>query len=102
MVNKKMIKKSLCTVDNKTKIFIMENNLLDIAKQIVQDGFGKPDLSVIDNNIQDDFIEHQFGMQGGKEGLKKAIQSLHVAFPDMHYRVINNCINEDTVWIHFQ
>lgn len=42
-----MIKKSLCPFDNKTKIFILENNLLDTAKQIGLDGFGKPDLSVI-------------------------------------------------------
>jgi predicted ester cyclase len=80
----------------------MEDNLLNTARQIVEGGFGKADLSMIDNYIADDFVEHQFGMQGGKEGLKKAIQGLHNAFPDMHYNVINHCVNSDIVWTHFQ
>lgn len=80
----------------------MEKDILTIGRQIVEIGFGKADFSVIDNNIADDFIEHQFGMKGGKEGLKKAIQSLHNAFPDMHYDTINYSVNNDTVWCHFQ
>jgi len=83
-------------------LFFMESNILTIGRQIVEIGFGKADLSIIDNNIADDFIEHQFGMNGGKEGLKKVIRSLHNAFPNIKYHIINYSLNNDVVWYHFQ
>ena len=50
----------------------MENKNLNVLKQVVEEGFGNADLYVIDQLINDNCIEHQFGMHGGKEGLKKA------------------------------
>ena len=80
----------------------MESNLLILAKQIVEIGFGKADFSIIDTSIADDFIEHQFGMSSGKESLIKVIKSLHNAFPDLKYRTLNYSQNKDIVWCHFQ
>ena len=79
----------------------MQSDVLTIGRQIVEIGFGKSDLSIIDKSIADDFIEHQFGMTGGKEGLKKIIQNLHNAFPDINYQTINYSINNNIVWYQF-
>jgi hypothetical protein len=49
----------------------MENTNLGVLRQVVEQGFGNANLSVIDNLISDKSIGHQFTLKGGKEGLKK-------------------------------
>jgi hypothetical protein len=39
----------------------VQNNKLNVLRQIVEEGFGKADLKVIDQLITDDWIEHQTG-----------------------------------------
>lgn len=80
----------------------MENENLNVLKQVVEEGFGNADLYIIDRLMNDDYIEHQFAMQGGKEGLKKAILSLNSAFSNFHYELINHCVKEDIVWVHYK
>lgn len=58
----------------------MQNENLNVIRQIVEEGFGNADIYVIDQLMSDSLIEHQFGMMGGKEGVKKAILSLSKAF----------------------
>jgi hypothetical protein len=54
-------------------------------RRVVEDGFGKADLQVIDQFIHDDWIGHQTSLKGGKVVLKKAILSLDSAFSNRHY-----------------
>ena len=61
----------------------MQNENLIVAKQIVEQGFGNADLYVIDQLMSDSLTEHQFGIKGGKEGVKKAILSLSKAFSNL-------------------
>lgn len=80
----------------------MENNKLDVLRQIVEKGFGHADLRVIDELINDNWIEHQFNLKGGKEVLKKAILSLARAFSDRKYTLTNYSVNGDVVWVHYR
>lgn len=79
----------------------MEKNDLSVLRKIVEDGFGKCDLSVIDELIDDNCIEHQFGMSPGKEGLKNSILSLHSGFPDMQYELQHTSETDGLVWVHY-
>lgn len=79
----------------------MENEKLNVLRQIVEAGFGNADLYVLDQLIADNFIEHQFGIHGGKEGLKKAVLSLAIAFSNHQYELIHHAVNGDLVWVHY-
>ncbi len=80
----------------------MENEKLKILRQVVEEGFGNADLYIIDEFMDDNCTEHQFGMRGGKEGLKKAILSLTNAFSNLSYELVRHAVNEDIVWVHYK
>lgn len=80
----------------------METEKLNVVKQLVEEGFGNADLYQIDLLIDNNYIEHQFGMHGGKEGLKKAVLSLANAFSNLRYELINHTVNDDIVWVHYR
>jgi len=81
---------------------IMEQKKLNILRQVVEEGFGRTNLHIIDQCINDNCIEHQFNMKGGKEGLKKAILSLDKAFSNRFYQLMNHVIHENIVWTHYR
>ena len=80
----------------------MENKKLNVLRQVVEKGFGNADLHVIDQFIDDDWIEHQVNLQGGKEVLKKAILAIEAAFSDRKYELENHSISGDIVWVHYR
>jgi len=80
----------------------MENEKLSVLRQVVEEGFGNADLYIIDQKISDGCKEHQFGMNGGKEGLKKAILNLVKAFSNRDYELVHYSLNEDIVWTHYR
>jgi predicted ester cyclase len=80
----------------------MENKKLNVLRQVVEKGFANADLDLIDQFINDNWIEHQFNLQGGKEVLKKAILSLAAAFSNRRYELENYSINGDIVWVHYK
>ena len=80
----------------------MENDQISIIRKIVEEGFGEENLSVIDTYVSDDIIEHQAGLGKGKEGLKRAIQSLRASFPDLKYSLQQYSQKNDTVWVHYK
>lgn len=80
----------------------MEKEKLDLLRQVVEEGFGNADLYVIDHLIDDNYTEHQYGLRGGKEGLKKAILSLANAFSNHQYELINYSVKGDIVWVHYR
>ena len=75
---------------------------LKVLRQVVEEGFGNADLQIIDGLIHDNYTEHQFGMRGGKEGLKKTILGLTNAFSNLQYELINYSVNESIVWTHYK
>jgi predicted SnoaL-like aldol condensation-catalyzing enzyme len=80
----------------------MENEKLSVVRQVVEEGFGNADLYLLDQLISENCIEHQFGMNGGREGLKKAVISLTKAFSNRKYKLINYCLQGNIVWVHYK
>ncbi|HET7270287.1 MAG TPA: ester cyclase [Rubrobacter sp.] len=71
-------------------------------KRLLLEGFGEGDMSVLDEVVAEDLIEHQQGLPQGREGLKSVIRSLRRAFPDLSYTVVQMVADEDKVWGHFR
>ena len=80
----------------------MEHQKLNVLCQIIEQGFGNADLYIIDKLVADDYIEHQFNLHGGKDGLKKAIISLSNAFSNHEYELLSHVVNGDMVWVHYR
>ncbi len=80
----------------------MEHQPLDVLRQIIEQGFGNADLYVIDQFVAEDYLEHQYNMRGGKEGLKKAILSLSKGFSNLDYELLRSSVDGDIVWVHYR
>ncbi|MDP4262837.1 MAG: ester cyclase [Bacteroidota bacterium] len=80
----------------------MENNKLNVLRQVVEKGFGNADLYIIDQLINDNLVEHQPNLKGGKEAVKKAILNLDKAFSNRLYQLAHYSVNGDIVWVHYK
>jgi predicted ester cyclase len=70
------------------------------ARRLLEEGFGGGDLSVIDQLVTDDFVEHQNGAQGiGPEAVKDIVRGLHASLSGMRYHIEGVMAGEDTVWL---
>lgn len=70
-----------------------------LFRRIIEDGFSKGDVSVIDDISSPDFVEHQYGFSPpDATGVKQAITSLHQAFPDFSLTIEELISSDDTVW----
>jgi predicted ester cyclase len=70
------------------------------VRRLLQEGFGAGDLSVVDEYVADDFIEHQNGVQGvGPDAVKEIIKGLHQALSEMDFRIEAIVAGKDTVWV---
>jgi predicted ester cyclase len=71
-------------------------------RRLLFEGFGGGDMSVLDEVVAPDFIEHQPGLPRGREGLKQVIRTLRQSFPDLSYTVVQLVEDGDKVWGHFR
>ena len=56
---------------------------------MLEKGFGEGALSVVDEHVAPDLIEHQDGAQGrGPEAAKGIIRGLHASFTDMRLTIV--------------
>jgi predicted ester cyclase len=70
------------------------------ARRLLEEGFGNGDLSVVDEYVADDFIEHQNGAQGiGPEAVKRVITGLHQSLAVMTFSIEAIVAGRDTVWV---
>jgi predicted ester cyclase len=74
----------------------------DRLKRLLLEGFGQGDMSVLDEVVAEDFIEHQQGLPQGREGLKNVIRELRQAFPDLSYTVVQMVADGGKVRGHFR
>jgi predicted ester cyclase len=74
----------------------------DRLKRLLLEGFGQGDMSVLDEVVAENFIEHQQGLPQGREGLKEVIRDLRRAFPDLSYTVVQMVADGDKMWGHFR
>ena len=66
---------------------------------LIEEGFSKGDTTVFDKHSSQDFVEHQYGfIPPNLEGVKKAIDSLHKAFPDFSMVIEDLVVYGDKVW----
>lgn len=70
-----------------------------IFRILIEQGFGKGDVTVFDTYTSPDFVEHQYGfIPPNAEGVKKAINGLHKAFPDFTLTIEDMMTDKDKVW----
>jgi predicted ester cyclase len=70
-----------------------------IYRRIIEEGFNQGDLSVADELVAPNALEHQRGGAGnGPEGLKSAIKYLRSAFPDFKITIAEVVAVGDKVW----
>jgi len=76
-------------------------NTVDIAarfRQIVEEGIGAGDESVLDAFVATDVVEHQRGNNPGLEGAKGVARVLHRWMSDFSLTVEDLVVSGDTVW----
>jgi len=70
------------------------------ARRLLVEAFGDGDLSVIDEIVADDFIEHQNPVQGvGPDVVKQIVRGLHQSLSEMRYHIEAVAADGDTVWL---
>jgi predicted ester cyclase len=75
------------------------NSNEQIFRILIEEGFGKGDVTVFNNHSSQDFVERQYGfIPPNVEGVKKAIASLHRAFPDFSMFIEDLVVADDKVW----
>ncbi len=67
--------------------------------RIVEEGYNKGDVTVLDNLFTPDFNEHQDGiMPPPLEGVRESIRSPRSIFPDLHITIEDTVAMEDKTW----
>lgn len=67
-------------------------------RKLLEVGFAQADLSVVEDVMAPEFVEHQRGLKPGLEGVKETIRTLHTWFSDFELTIEELTYDEDTVW----
>jgi predicted ester cyclase len=73
-------------------------DLEDRARRLIEIGMGQGDLSVLDELMAEDIIEHQRGNHAGREGAKEVSATLHRWMSDFSLTVQDIAVSGDVVW----
>jgi predicted ester cyclase len=69
------------------------------VRRLLDEGFGAGDLTVVDDYVVTDFVEHQNGVQGfGPEAVKAIIRGLHDSLTDLRLEIEAIVAVDDDVW----
>ncbi len=74
----------------------------ELARRLIEQGFNNGDLSVADDVIAPDQVEHQYygpDHAPGAEGVKAVIDSLRRAFSDLHLAIEDLVVDGEKVWL---
>lgn len=70
-----------------------------LFREIIEDGFSRGDITVIDRLASPDFVEHQHGFAPPFAlSVKRTIEALHKSFPDFSMSIDALVSSGDTVW----
>lgn len=67
-------------------------------RRLIEDGFGRGDLTVLDELMEVDVIEHQRGNRPGREGAKEVVRTLHRWMSDFTMTVEDTAVKGDLIW----
>lgn len=76
-------------------------NILFIARAIVEIGFGNENMSIISDHIARPYVEYQGFLQGGMRSIAKTIRRMHEAFPDIEFTLRHVNVAGDVVTSHY-
>lgn len=68
-------------------------------RKLLEDGFSKGDLGVVDELVDPECREHQRGLRPGAEGVKDTIRTLRTWFSDFRLAVEDVAEVGDKVWV---
>ena len=68
------------------------------TRRLLDEGFTAGDLTVCDELVAPDALEHQRGAKPGVEGVRDTIRTLHDWFSDFKLKTIDLVATDDTVW----
>jgi steroid delta-isomerase-like uncharacterized protein len=73
-----------------------------LTQRFYTEVFGKGDLDVLDELVDDSFVEHEEfpDIPPGKDGLKAFVTATRTAFPDFRFDVQAMVAEGDEVWVH--
>lgn len=76
-----------------------DNELMKVVRNLYA-AFNAGDLGALDELLADAFVEHEEtpGIPPNKEGLKRFVLMLRVAFPDTVFEVADCAVELDKVW----
>jgi predicted ester cyclase len=75
------------------------NSNEELFRILILEGFSKGDVTVFDKYSSPDFVEHQYGFSPPDvRSVKRAIESLHMAFSDFSMVIEDIVPYEDKVW----
>jgi predicted ester cyclase len=74
------------------------SDLADRTRRLIEVGFGQGDLSVLDELMADDIVEHQRGNRPGREGAKEVARTLHRWMSEFSLTVEDVAVAGDIVW----
>jgi predicted ester cyclase len=70
--------------------------------RLIDEGFNKGNLAVVDEIVSAGAKEHQRGNHDGSEGTKEVINTLRMWFPDFAMHVEDIVASGDEVWARFR
>jgi predicted ester cyclase len=80
----------------------MTSNIENVARQLIEEGFNKGNLNVVNAVTSPALVEHQnFGPNhaAGAEGVRAIVASLRRSFPDFRLTIEDVAVAGDTVWL---
>jgi len=66
--------------------------------RLIEAGFNQGNLAELDRLISVNFVEHQFGAEPGRDGIKSLIHEMRTAFPDLQMTIEDVAVAGDKVW----
>lgn len=73
-------------------------DLADRARRLIEVGIGQGDLSVLDELMAEDIVEHQRGNRSGRDGAREVAATLHRWMSDFSLTIEDLAVSGDTVW----
>jgi predicted ester cyclase len=77
---------------------VSEQENIARMRRLLEEGFSRGDLHVLDELMAPDCVEHQRGNMSGRAGAKNTVETLHRWMSDFQLRVVDIAAYGDKVW----